>query len=887
MDKLCPGCFRESASDICSQCGYDASLKRSPLILPHKSSLSSGRYYIGRILGRPGGFGITYLAYDAKLLTTVAIKEYLPRDLSSRDLDGLTVYPHSGEDGKLFEYGLHSFLEEARTLARFDHPNVVRVRDYFEENGTAYLVMDYCRGLSLAQFVSQNNEGALPEETAIAVILPILDALKELHKNDYIHRDLKPQNIYLTESGRPILLDFGAARQSMSEKSQSLSVILSEGYAPLEQYQRNGRQGPWTDVYGIVATFYNLITSKVPPSALDRLDASGSIELPGAVECSEKVRLLFRKGLEPDYTKRIQSIDELQSILISDAPSISATDIPDLASNAKSNSEEPNDKPEDRSADGNELSFEWERLYPYLQASLIGGFSDNNALDKKGHLKLLIYSIYSLGVFGACALALYLNKTYSPGESAGIDVLFLPALAGWALSFLAVINIEPLRRVLLHERVSYYMPVFKKLWSGKKSTSFGAALIFYPVAWLGYWGLWKDLAIFTAPIIFLEILPILSSIILGPSNSTTASLLWFSDQVYVYFIYWFVVCHFFNAALYKRLLGIVSPYIRHDVLDAGDIFLKSKPSLVKAAIAMLTFIVISIAPQQYLDSYSDEAEAALEVEKGSFESVYKKAVKYQSSGEHDKAALLLKPLLKVGYPAAEYTVANYYYDGNAPSAFPLNKEKAFQLYRKAAEAGYLLAETAYAECLYEGIGVTADKALGLKWYKKASDDGDYAASYSLGYIYWGGSELVKKNPDKAFEYMKKSADSGYLKAKALLGHFYDVGVGVKINKTSAISLLNTAEWQNEPVAQYLLGMKLLTGEDVTQDIAKAVTILSKAADAGIPGAQSELGFIFINGKYAREDKDLGLSWLKKAAAQGQDDAIEYLKNVGIENYGSK
>ena len=140
---LCPGCFEEQRdTPICPHCGYDESLKRSPLVLPHRTPLNHDRYLVGRLLGKPGGFGITYLGWDERLLKAVAIKEYLPRDLAGRDAGHLTVTPHGGKEAETFAFGLSRFLEEAHTLARLDHANLVRVRDYFEAHGTAYLGMD-------------------------------------------------------------------------------------------------------------------------------------------------------------------------------------------------------------------------------------------------------------------------------------------------------------------------------------------------------------------------------------------------------------------------------------------------------------------------------------------------------------------------------------------------------------------------------------------------------------------------------------------------------------------------------------------------------------------------------------------------------------------------
>jgi formylglycine-generating enzyme required for sulfatase activity len=312
---LCPGCFADKGLvNVCPHCGYDESLKRGPLVLPHRTLLNNGQYLIGKVLGKPGGFGITYLALDTKLETRVAIKEYLPRDLAGRDGDHATVSAHSSEDGEFFRYGLTQFLQEARTLARFDHANIVRVRNFFEENGTGYLVMDYYDGITLADYLSQQPQGKLPEKTAVDILMPILDGLREVHAKNFLHRDIKPQNIYLTTGNRAILLDFGAARQAMGERSRSISVVLSEGYAPYEQYHRRGEQGPWTDIYACAAVLYHAVAGQAPPPATERV-SKDELDI-GAPGLSASLANALRLGLATDHKNRPQTMIEFQGLLL-------------------------------------------------------------------------------------------------------------------------------------------------------------------------------------------------------------------------------------------------------------------------------------------------------------------------------------------------------------------------------------------------------------------------------------------------------------------------------------------------------------------------------------------------------------------------------------------
>ena len=224
-------------------------------------------YRLETVLGH-GGFGITYRAKDGDLRKTVAIKEYLPREVAFRGQDS-TVVPLSQGDRETFEWGLERFLDEARTLARFGHPNIVGVHRFLRTNGTAYLVMDYCEGESLESMLGR--EGTLAPDRLEAMLVPLLNALEVLHAAGVTHRDIKPGNIYLREDGSPVLLDFGAARQALAQHSRSVTAMATPGYAAFEQYSTKGKQGPWTDIYGLGATLYRCVTGQRPPDASDRM----------------------------------------------------------------------------------------------------------------------------------------------------------------------------------------------------------------------------------------------------------------------------------------------------------------------------------------------------------------------------------------------------------------------------------------------------------------------------------------------------------------------------------------------------------------------------------------------------------------------------------------
>ncbi len=227
-------------------------------------------YGFREILGQ-GGFGITYIAYDRNLAHEVAIKEYMPVDLATRAPDD-SVMPISPDYQERYEWGLERFIDEARTLAQFEHPNIVRVRNVFKKNNTAYMVMDYELGESLQEILSRRK--VLEEDDIETVMYPIIDGLKLVHAHGFIHRDIKPANIFIRVDGEPVLLDFGSARQAVEQGKNSMTSIFSKGYAPIEQYNTNeDEQGPWTDIYALGATMFRTISGIPPTDAIDRSTA--------------------------------------------------------------------------------------------------------------------------------------------------------------------------------------------------------------------------------------------------------------------------------------------------------------------------------------------------------------------------------------------------------------------------------------------------------------------------------------------------------------------------------------------------------------------------------------------------------------------------------------
>jgi len=317
MGSICYSCFGETVNEygICTACGYDDAGHRVnyPLALPGGSILF-GRYIIGKVLGQ-GGYGITYLARDYQSGQQVAIKEFFPDTMATRT-GTTTVTPLSGMRGEHFHYGRDSFLEEAKTMAEFNgNPHIAGVQMYFEENNTAYFVMEYLDGCSFGDYIASRGRRLSWEDTA-QIMLPVLDALSQIHAKGIIHRDIAPDNIFITTDGTVKLLDFGAARHSLGNVSQSLDAIVKYGFAPKEQYSRRGRQGPYTDVYAASATIYFALTGVKPDDAIDRSteDTMPPPSILGA-KISEEVDNALMKGLAVEARDRYQSAAELKQAL--------------------------------------------------------------------------------------------------------------------------------------------------------------------------------------------------------------------------------------------------------------------------------------------------------------------------------------------------------------------------------------------------------------------------------------------------------------------------------------------------------------------------------------------------------------------------------------------
>ena len=315
--KKCLRCFQnyEENKTECPWCGFQENQQlKEPQYLSAGTVLQN-RYEIGAVVGA-GGFGITYAAWDRVLEQRVAIKEYMPGEFSTRAPGETRVSVYGGEKEEQYKNGRDKFYEESQRLAKFqDVPGIVQIYNSFEENETAYLVMEFLEGETLGERLKRDKR--IPEQEAVGIILPVLQALTEVHRVGILHRDIAPNNIFLTKDGGVKLLDFGASRSVTGTHSKSLTVLYKEGYTPEEQYRSRGDQGTWTDVYEVAATLYKMLTGTVPPGALERR-RKDTLKLPSkmGIKVTKQTEQALLNALNVDVRYRTKTADAFMQELM-------------------------------------------------------------------------------------------------------------------------------------------------------------------------------------------------------------------------------------------------------------------------------------------------------------------------------------------------------------------------------------------------------------------------------------------------------------------------------------------------------------------------------------------------------------------------------------------
>lgn len=334
VNKICIGCMRElpQAGAVCPYCHHQNGMEGTKEPYHHLKpySILAGKYLVGKVLGE-GGFGITYIGLDLNLEMKVAIKEFYPNGFVTREGTVTSmVTDYAGANMQAVQKWKEGFIREARTLAKCSNlSGIVGVKDFFQENNTAYIIMEYLEGETLKEHLNKKG-GKLPVQEILALMRPVISSLASMHEQGLIHRDISPDNIMMLPGGSVKLLDLGAARDYAGEGEKSLSVMLKPGYAPEEQYRTKGKQGPWSDVYALCATIYKCITGITPPESMERMredDLKRPSSMNIAIDFRTEEALL--KGMEVYAEKRIQNMHELYRMLYDNGAANFSRNVPE------------------------------------------------------------------------------------------------------------------------------------------------------------------------------------------------------------------------------------------------------------------------------------------------------------------------------------------------------------------------------------------------------------------------------------------------------------------------------------------------------------------------------------------------------------------------------
>ena len=933
--KTCYNCFHELGDTvrICPSCGMGADIFNAaqyPHALPCGSVLA-GRYVTGRVLGQ-GGFGITYVAQNYNTKELAAIKEYYPDSMAIRE-GSHSVTPYNMDRSSNYEYGKERFLEEAKTLSEFiGNPHIVRVISYFEEHGTAYFVMEYVKGISLKKYL-QGKGGKISWQEAMQFLSPVMDALSAVHDKGIIHRDVTPDNIVITDDGNVKLLDFGSARYSIGERSQSLDVILKHGFAPYEQYIRRSRQGSFTDVYSLAATFYYAITGLTPPEAVERIDndtlqlpSNLGIDIPAGVEAALVKALAVRAG------DRIRTMDEFKKALEEGAEP-GRSGFVNTEDKGKTGQED-----KDRTSPGNIIEItagagfadidrseqdtghgDTDKTGYGENVSINTAAQEDNALteDGSGHKKQEGGTVISgsaedaaSGTSAVDQAAPAEGQDTSPTQNKEIDLTqyaqnkdgqnqekklpkwLIPAAAAAAIALIVLF-----------------------LWGRSGGTGIESGGSGQAAA--GSTGTQASSAAEeAADELSPEIRELLSKAEAGDAAAQyELGKAYFSgsgvEQNYEEALAWYTKAA--EQGNTDARYGLGEIYHKGDGADKDD-----EQALKYYRLA---------AEQGYAPAQAQTGimlrtgEGSDKNEEEAFTWFQKAADQDDPQGQYwlgkmyldgtgtkkdeDKAFEWMKKAAEQGLPEAQYETGAMFEEGTGADK---SNYDALAGYTKAAKQGYPEAQYALGMCYRQGIGVEKDYEEAFNWFTKAADQGLAKAQSELGYLYEKGAGTdqdydkafawymkaaeqgyataqtdvglcyqygrgVDKDDEEAVKWFKKAADQGDSYGQNNLGTMYKSGKGVELDYEKALYWYEKSAEQDNPLAMFNLGNTYYNGEGVDQDYEKALEWYRKAADLNNGAAEYKLGMMYFNGEGVPADEDAAFEWFDKAARDGDIDSI--------------
>lgn len=873
-----------------------------PSSLPNGFDLNG--YLVAEVLGQ-GGFGITYKARDPRLDRLVVVKEYMPQSLVQRQSDQ-TLALKIGSPAESFRSGLESFLKEAQTLARFQHANIVPILDFFEANGTAYLVMPFIEGESLEDRLKRLPGGRMSEEEVEKWLRPLLDGLQALHAQGVLHRDLKPDNIIITHNGEPRLIDFGAARNALGHHGRSLSIVLTPGYAPPEQYSRlASNQGPWTDLYALGAVVYRALTGREPEDSTARQDSLVNGD-PDPLESGlEQVDRLagpaLRAGLSACLRlarrERVQGVAELRLLLAGDnvAPP-AALSAPGPAGQTETPEARPDQlvaspfdiRPEPPPANGGELRSPVAPLRSLRLTRMFGPvfrLSCPPQLKKRLPLFAVIFILAS-----ALLYPLYFQPGRHYRQALALDqagrydqalTMFLKAAEaghGSAQKTLAdyyaqgrddLVPIDPaLALHWLKEAASGGLPEAQAglgdlyaFGRGGLEKNRAEAMVWYKrAAERGHAGAQNSLG-----------------------NFYEAEGLF--DQALVWH----------RQAAEQGLPEAQNSLSRHYFLGRGleRDYRRAFGWAQKAAAGGVPEAQYRLAHmlENGLGAVRDFSAAlvwyAKAAEGGDRSAQYRLARRLAQdealTRNWGEAFRWAREAARQGHVEAKFLLAELYYKGQGVGR---SLESALHWYEQAAESGHLEAQRQLGDLYFIGMEVKGDPARAVAWYLQAAVQGDLDSQRQLVWAYVEGWPGVGQDLAEARRWAMAAAEGGQAEDQVALAELLALGQGGARDLAWAAELYQLAADQRHPQAQYQMGHMALAGFDRLVDPVEAARWIRLSAEQGFALAQETLGTLYLAGQGLPQDLSRGLYWLRQAAAQGLPSAQYllgacYLQGIGV------
>ena len=790
-----------------------------------------------RVVGT-GGFGITYEAEDVALRTTVALKEYYPDEFGDRDAR-LSVRPKSERHKQTFEWGRQSFLKEARTLARFEHPSIVRVSRVFEAHSTAYMVMSFERGQSFENWL--RGLGRPPAQHELdAIVAPLLAALQVMHASNFLHRDIAPDNIIVRADGSPVLLDFGAARRTVAEMSRALTGIVKAGYSPHEQYASDNRlQGPWSDLYALGGTLYRAVTGSAPEEATLRVDEDRMA--PAALAAKGTYRPTFLAAIDAclkvRHADRPRSVAQLRPMLLGSGPPQPKRAEPPAKSAkrpsappAPMRTAEPAPRPARRwavvaaavlviagGAAGGYGFSRWQqsqRESTSATARASEAAARQAALDEEQRRKTETEATQRQAGLDAERRRQDEARTAAEAETRRKSEADAEARRKADAEAEERRREDERRRIASREDPPPRTPTPPPS-SSEPAQALGR-LVKLPVklgsspsdankGWLG---------------MSMETLELPLARSLGRPNA---------DGV-------FVLSAMPGSPAAEsgiRFGDIVVGLNGRSVATTGD-FIQRSSSMAPGSQALVEVWRVGNDSGDFLQTLRRQAD------------------------EGDAAIM--------------FRLGRMYASGLGVTR---DDAEAVRWFRKAADAGNANATAALASALLDGRGVAMDRPEGLRLLRAAAADNHAESMNRLGHLLIDG-KIVDKDALEASRLFAKAAEAGHVPSMVDIAGVYANGIGVQADPAKAATWFKKAADLGNAAGMTGLGSLYLEGKGVGTDVAKAVALYKQAADLGSSIAMTQLAYLHVQGKGVEQSEPAAVAYYKKAVALGNAIAMNNL-----------